>query len=241
MREGGRGGRAYRGEAAEETRIVDGRGKNASRRSPAALAHSQTTRGEPTAIQCSIRLASHRPVTTPRALPPWRGRPPRASGPRSSRGACRTATRGPRARAAAERHRKDLAHAAGSRGEEHDPVAQQQGLLQGVGDVDHRLAEGGPDAQQFLLHDRPGLRVEGGQRLVHEEHLGIVGQRAGDPHPLLHAARELVRIVPGEPGESDERQHSRARASRSGRSTPRFSRPNVTLSRTVRQGRSACS
>src|SRR5262245_32666571 len=34
---------------------------------------------------------------------------------------------------------------------------------------------------------------------------------------------------------------SRARASRSARPTPRFSRPKVTLSRTVRQGRSACS
>src|SRR2546425_3507018 len=34
---------------------------------------------------------------------------------------------------------------------------------------------------------------------------------------------------------------SRARASRSARGTPRFSRPNVTLSRTVRHGNSACS
>src|SRR5215831_18608508 len=34
---------------------------------------------------------------------------------------------------------------------------------------------------------------------------------------------------------------SRARASRSERATPRFSRPKVTLSRTVRHGRSACS
>jgi hypothetical protein len=76
-----------------------------------------------------------------------------------------------------------------------------------VGDVDDGLAERGPDPEQLLLHDRPRLRVERRQRLVHQKHLGVGRERAGDPYALLHPAGELVRVVLREPGEPDHRQH----------------------------------
>jgi hypothetical protein len=76
-----------------------------------------------------------------------------------------------------------------------------------VRDVDDGLAERGPDAEELFLHDRPGLRVERRQRLVHQEDFRIVGEGARDPHTLFHAAGELMRIMAGESGEPDHREH----------------------------------
>ena len=39
--------------------------------------------------------------------------------------------------------------------------------------------------------------VERGGGLVGDEHLGVVGHGHGDHRPLAHAARELVRVLPG--------------------------------------------
>ena len=41
--------------------------------------------------------------------------------------------------------------------------------------------------------------VEGSRRLVRDEHLRLAGKRHRDHRPLLHSARELVRILPGAP------------------------------------------
>ena len=49
-------------------------------------------------------------------------------------------------------------------------------------------------AHQLFLHLAPGQRVEGGERLVHQQHRGLHGQRAGDGDALLHAAGQHVRI-----------------------------------------------
>ena len=48
-----------------------------------------------------------------------------------------------------------------------------------------------------VLQVGAGLRVDRGERLVHEQHLGLVGDRAGDRHALLHAAGELPRVALG--------------------------------------------
>ena len=37
----------------------------------------------------------------------------------------------------------------------------------------------------------PGLGVEGAERLVEQQHVGLRGQRPGDGDPLAHAARQL--------------------------------------------------
>jgi hypothetical protein len=39
------------------------------------------------------------------------------------------------------------------------------------------------------------LGVQGRERLVHQQHAGLVGQAARDVDALLHAAGQLVRIV----------------------------------------------
>ena len=59
-------------------------------------------------------------------------------------------------------------------------------------------------AEQLLLQPLAGLRVEGTERLVHEQHLGLVGQAARDRDALLHAAGQLVRVAVGELGQPDQ-------------------------------------
>ena len=52
-----------------------------------------------------------------------------------------------------------------------------------------------PDPQQLLLHQLARLRVERGERLVHQQDFRVHHQRAGEIDALLHAAGELVGIV----------------------------------------------
>ena len=49
--------------------------------------------------------------------------------------------------------------------------------------------------QQLGLHGLARLRVERAERLVHQQHLGIDGERAGDADALLHAAGKLMRAA----------------------------------------------
>jgi ABC-type dipeptide/oligopeptide/nickel transport system ATPase subunit len=87
-----------------------------------------------------------------------------------------------------------------------------------VGDHDHRhpelLAEALDQAQDLRL----GGHVEGGGRLVGDQQLRVVGERHRDHHPLPHAARELVRVLPHPPlriGDPDQlEQLDRMRAGR---------------------------
>ena len=117
-------------------------------------------------------------------------------------------------------------------------VAEEDRLLDVVGDEQHGLALALPDAEQHFLHQRAGLVVERAERLVEQQDRRIVGERARDRGALLHAAGELLGIVMRE-----RRQARRARASRR-RSRPRsaagtpFSRsPNATLSRDGEPGK----
>ena len=50
---------------------------------------------------------------------------------------------------------------------------------------------------QQVLHVHAGLRVEGAERLVHQDDPRPQDQRPGDRHPLPHAAGKLVRILVG--------------------------------------------
>ena len=76
-----------------------------------------------------------------------------------------------------------------------DPVAH-------VGDDGEVVADEQDRGRQFLPQLRDQVehlgfdrRIEAGGRLVEDQHRGIVGQRHGDRHALLHAAGELVRIA----------------------------------------------
>ena len=58
--------------------------------------------------------------------------------------------------------------------------------------------------EQFLLQDFAGLRVERGERLVHQQDRRVHRERAHQPDALLHAAGELIGIVPLESGQADQ-------------------------------------
>ena len=49
-----------------------------------------------------------------------------------------------------------------------------------------------PDLQDQLLRLFAGQRVQRAERFVHQQDLRVAGQRAGNAHALLHAARQLV-------------------------------------------------
>ena len=78
------------------------------------------------------------------------------------------------------------------------------------------------------------LRVEAGGRLVHEDHVGIVDQRAGERQPPLHAARQLADARVGldrQARELEQRRDARAdrrvRRARSSGRRPAGSRATV--------------
>ena len=83
------------------------------------------------------------------------------------------------------------------------PVAEQDGLLDVVGDEDDRDAVLLPDVQQELVHPLPGDGVQGAERLVHQQQRRPGGQRAGECRPVPHAARQLVRERVAEPAQAD--------------------------------------
>ena len=82
--------------------------------------------------------------------------------------------------------------------------------------------------------DRPGPRVELAGRLVGEQQVRAVGQRAGDRDALLLAARQLVRAVASAVGQTDQLEQLRdalvalAAVGRGrGAAAPRRSRPRT--------------
>ena len=80
-----------------------------------------------------------------------------------------------------------------------------------------------PDAQQLDLHQIAGLGIERRERLVHQQDVRIGGERAGETDALLHAARELVRVVPFEADEADHLDEPLGDAvTRSGRDALQF-------------------
>src|SRR2546429_9762169 len=81
-----------------------------------------------------------------------------------------------------------------SAGHHIDDIAQEDRLVDVVGNEEHRLAVALPNVGEQLLHDLPSLRVQGTEGLVHEQRLRIAGQSAGDRGALLHATRQRLGI-----------------------------------------------
>ncbi len=71
-------------------------------------------------------------------------------------------------------------------------------------DVDEGDPDLGLDPLQLDLHLPSQLEVEGPQRLVEEQHVRTVDDRAGQRDALLHAARQLGRLLVGDVGELDQ-------------------------------------
>ena len=81
-----------------------------------------------------------------------------------------------------QRHVQHLADARGRAvGHHDDAVGQQHRLVDVVRDHHHGVAELLVDGHHRVLQMRPRQRVERAERLVQQQHLGLHGQRAGEP------------------------------------------------------------
>ena len=101
-----------------------------------------------------------------------------------------------------------------------DDVAGEPARLAEVVCRHHHLdAARGDVADQILDRFRRG-RIEARGRLVEEQDLRILGERACEREPLLLAAGELSRRPVAEAGEPDQRQQLGRRAACSARGTP---------------------
>ena len=88
-----------------------------------------------------------------------------------------------------------------------DRVGHRHRLLLIVRDVDEREPEIVLDRLQLELHLLAQLQVECAERLVEQQHLRPVHERAGERDALLLAAGELARPAPAEAFEPDQPQH----------------------------------
>ena len=61
-----------------------------------------------------------------------------------------------------------------------------------------------PDAQQLELQDLARLRIDRRERLVHQQHVRLDGERARQPAALLHAAGHLIGERGLEAAEADQ-------------------------------------
>ncbi len=79
--------------------------------------------------------------------------------------------------------------------QDRDPVAELHGFVEVVGHEDDGLAQLLLQPQEFVLQPLPRDRVDRAERLVHQQHRRIGGQRPGDSDSLLLAARQFTRIA----------------------------------------------
>src|SRR5437879_6407224 len=82
-------------------------------------------------------------------------------------------------------------------------VAERDRLGDVVGDEDDGLAPELPQLEQVGLQLGAGLRVDRGERLVHQDHRRIVGEGSDQRGALAHPAGKLVRIIALEAGKPD--------------------------------------
>ena len=75
------------------------------------------------------------------------------------------------------------------------PVADPESLVQVVGDEQDRLVEFLLDGQEFVLHLTTDQRVQGTERLVHQQDVRVAAQGPGQPDALLHAPGEFPHRV----------------------------------------------
>ena len=85
-----------------------------------------------------------------------------------------------------------------------DAIGDGQRLLLVVGDEQRRDPEIGLDAADLVAQARSNLGVERAQRLIEQQHRRFDRQRPRQRHPLLLAARELMRVLRRLVGELNE-------------------------------------
>ena len=85
-----------------------------------------------------------------------------------------------------------------ARPEDRDLVAHLDGLLDVVGDQHHGLVQLRLEPQELILQGGSDNRVDRAERLVHQQHRRVGGERPGHPDPLLLPAGQLVRVPAGQ-------------------------------------------
>ncbi len=83
-------------------------------------------------------------------------------------------------------------HPAGPARQQHDAVAEADRLADVVGDEQHGEAALAPDPLELVVEQVAGHGVERAEGLVHQQDVGLLGERPGQRDPLAHAAGQLV-------------------------------------------------
>ena len=135
-------------------------------------------------------------------------------------------------------------------GEHEHPVGEQDRLVDVVGDQQDRGPVAGAQLLDEGVHPHPGQGVEGAERLVEQQQLGLADQRPGQRRPLGLAARQglgPVVLVAGQarprrsawpaPGVGDRRRRGRAPRCRARRPTAAGGRPGTRPSAARARGR----
>src|SRR6267378_2244904 len=128
-----------------------------------------------------------------------------------------------------------------TRGQDHDPVGEIEGLLRVVRDEEHGLPPLLPEPGQRVLHPGARLGVEGAEGLVEQQDGRIGRQHARDLHHLRHARGQFLRIRFSNAESPISPSSSSLTARRAGGGSPLARRPNSMFSRTVIQGKMASS
>ena len=118
---------------------------------------------------------------------------------------------------------------------EDDLVGHAHGLALVMGDVDHSDAELLLQRADLAPHLGAQLRVEVGERLVHQANRRLRDDGAAERHALLLAAGKLRRFALEQCAKTEQRpQPDRAGATRSAAGTLRTRKPKRMFSATVR-------
>ena len=112
-------------------------------------------------------------------------------------------------------------HPTGPAREQHHPVAESHRLAHVVGHEHDGEVGLAPEPFELVVEHVAGHRVERTERLVHEEDVDVLRERAGERDALAHAAGQLVRALVAEASEVHER--------RGARRAWRGARPSATL------------
>ena len=88
--------------------------------------------------------------------------------------------------------------------QQHHPVAEAHRLAHVVGHEEHREAGLAPEPLELVVQHVAGHGVERAERLVHEQDVGLLRERARERDALAHAAGELVRALVAEGAEVHE-------------------------------------
>ncbi len=78
-----------------------------------------------------------------------------------------------------------------------DAVADLQRLRQVVADKDDGLVKFALQIEQIVLELVADQRIQGGERLIHQQDVGVGGERAGEADALLHAAGQFLHGLVG--------------------------------------------